>query len=126
MKTQVLGVKHGEHNYQYGISYKWINDGKHSRHLYDDEELPEGWSFGRFLSPQARKGISDAAKTQTFSEETRKKMSAKAKGRKFTEEHKKKISEALKGNRVNVHWYNNGQHNILAKECPIGFKEGRL
>ena len=126
MKIEDLDVSCGENNYQYGVKYKWINDGKKCRHLLDDEELPKGWKYGRLFSLEAKKNIADAAKILSTSKEHQAKMGASRRGKKFTEEHKKKISKALKGNRVNVHWYNNGQYNILAKECPIGFKEGRL
>ena len=31
-----------------------------------------------------------------------------------------------KGNKGLLHWYNNGEINTLAKECPEGFVKGRL
>lgn len=59
------------------------------------------------------------------------------KGKHLTEEHKKHISLGLNkfheynpnhtnpGN-SNMHWYNNGEVNICAFECPEGFVEGKL
>ena len=56
------------------------------------------------------------------SEEHKKKLSEAKKGKHLSEEHKKKMSEAQKG----YHWYNNGEINIRAKECPPGFVPGML
>lgn len=51
------------------------------------------------------------------------------KGKHLSEETKKKISDTLKG-KPNAtkgrHWYNNGEINIMAKECPPGFMPGML
>lgn len=61
---------------------------------------------------------------KTHSEETRRRLSEAAKN--MSEETKKKMSEAKKGN-TNVRgtrWFNNGEINIRAKECPPGFVPG--
>ena len=50
-------------------------------------------------------------------------------GKRPSKETKKKISEAMKGKNIwtkGVHWFNNGEINIRAKECPDGFVPGRL
>ena len=51
------------------------------------------------------------------------------KGKHLSAEIKKKISDTLKG-KPNAtkgrHWYNNGEINIMAKECPPGFMPGVL
>jgi hypothetical protein len=63
------------------------------------------------------------------SETTKKKQSEANKGKPKSEEHKMKISEAQKGEKsynYGKHWYNNGEINIRAKECPEGFVSGRL
>ena len=63
------------------------------------------------------------------SEETKKKMSEARKGKPKSEETKKKMSEAHKGKNIwtkCMHWYNDGEINIRAKECPEGFIPGRL
>ena len=56
------------------------------------------------------------------SEETKNKLSESNKGKRLSEETKMKISEYNKGNR----WFNNGEINIRAKECPEGFIPGRI
>ena len=56
------------------------------------------------------------------SEETKNKLSESNKGKRLSEETKMKISEYNKGNR----WFNNGEINIRAKECPPGFIPGRI
>ena len=55
------------------------------------------------------------------------------KGKHHTEETKKKIglanSENQKGSKnsqFGTHWYTNGEVNIKAKECPEGFRPGRI
>lgn len=75
------------------------------------------------------------------SEDTKRKISEKLKGYHPTEETRKKISEANKGKpnyklrgrpvwnsgiKTGLHWYNNGEISIQAKECPEGFKAGRI
>ena len=54
-------------------------------------------------------------------------------GHKVSEETKKKISKANKethrgsrNSQFGTHWYTNGEINIKAKECPDGFKSGRI
>ena len=87
------------------------------------------------------------------SEETLRKLSESHKGiqgywkgKKFSEEHKRNLSEAKKRKPSNrrgihlsdetrvkiskvqkgLHWYNNSEVNVRAKECPEGFVKGRL
>lgn len=43
-------------------------------------------------------------------------------GKHHNEEAKKKISSAMK----KLYWYNNGEINTRAKDCPPGFVPGRL
>lgn len=62
-------------------------------------------------------------------EEELKKMSEAQKGKHHTEEAKRKMSEARSGEKSanwGKHWWNNGERNVRAKECPIGFVAGRL
>ena len=62
-------------------------------------------------------------------------------GYKHTEEHKQKMSELKKGKKrpeisekmkgknhhsFGKHWFTNGEKNIMAFECPEGFKAGRI
>ena len=54
-------------------------------------------------------------------------------GKHHSEESKKKISEAnkksqkgSKNSQFGTHWYTNGEINVKAKECPKGFRLGRI
>ena len=84
---------------------------------------------GKHLTEKTKNKMSKAAKGRTFSEETRNKISDALKGKPtwnkgkhLSEETKKKLSEARKGMR----WFNNGETNIKAKECPPGFVPGMV
>lgn len=63
------------------------------------------------------------------SSETKNKISASMRGennhfygKKHSDESKKKISATMKS----LYWFNNGEINIRAKECPPGFIPGRF
>ena len=75
---------------------------------------------GKHFSEETRKKLSEAKKN--MSAETKKKMSESGKGKKMSEESKKKMSEAKKG----MHWFNNGEKCVRARECPPGFVPGRI
>lgn len=67
------------------------------------------------------------------SEETKRKISKAQKGRKKphegiprSEECRRKIAEANRRRKGTFYWFNNGEVNVRAKECPEGFKPGRL
>ena len=77
---------------------------------------------GKHFSEEHKKKLSEAMKGQKHSEETKKKMSESGKGKKMSEESKKKMSEAKKG----MHWFNNGEKCVRARECPPGFVPGRI
>ena len=80
------------------------------------------------ISEETKKKLSEAKKGKHHSEETKKKLSEANKGKKISEETRKKLSEANKGN-TNVkgkRWFNNGEINIRANECPPGFVPGML
>lgn len=94
-------------------------------------------TLGRHHSEESKKKMSLAKKGmyvdeknpfygKTHSEETRRRLSEVAKN--MSEEAKKKIGAAQIGN-TNVRgtkWFNNGEINIRAKECPLGFVPGML
>lgn len=75
---------------------------------------------GKHQSEETNKKRSEALKGHSVSEETRQKMSEAARNR--PEETRKKLSAVSK----RKHWYNNGEINIRATECPEGFVPGRI
>ena len=84
---------------------------------------------GKCHSEETKRKLSDLQKGRHHSEEQNIKHSEAMKGKNnpfygksHSEEIKRKISEAHK----DKHWYNNGEINILSKECPDGFTKGRL
>jgi len=58
--------------------------------------------FGKKLSDEHKRKISEGGKGRVQSEETRKKISDTQKGRVFTEEHRRKISDSSKGKKMSV------------------------
>lgn len=127
-ENKAFGDQRGKNNYMYGVKYKWINDGKVCKFLFDGDKLPDGWHYGRILSDEARFNISERAKENLMNPTIRAKISASRKGKKFTDEHKQHLSESLKASDKNKgkHHYNNGVISILARECPEGFVKGYL
>ena len=96
-------------------------------------------------SPEYCEKLSEALKGHTVSAETRKKISETQKGRKnpktsaglkeyYKNHHpwnfgkcKKVKVKRIRGEAVKEYkWFNNGIKNIRCKECPEGFKKGRL
>lgn len=61
--------------------------------------------YGKHLSEETKKKVSDSRKGQHPSEEARRRMSDSRKGR---------------------HWFNDGTRNVFVYECPEGFVEGML
>lgn len=87
--------------------------------------------LGRHLSEANKQALSKSQKlhswnkgrTGVYSNETKRKMSDAAKRRQpLSEEGRRKISNFRRG----LHWFNNGEVNKQAKECPDGFVPGRI
>lgn len=75
------------------------------------------------------KGIPQSEEHRKKNSESHKGKPSPNKGKHLSTEIKNKISETLKGKSnatKGAHWYNNGEINIMAKECPDGFTPGRL
>ena len=124
------------------------NSGRH--HSEETRKKMAEAHKGKHLSDETRKKLSEVHKGHSTSEETRKKISEANKvsmkgnqchkgchhseearkkmsvawdyDKHCTEEFRKKISEGFKS----LRWFNNGERNIRANECPEGFVPGRL
>lgn len=76
-----------------------------------------------FVKKRAQK-IADIKKSKGYSFKTK-----GTTGYKFSDESKKKMSELKKGelnSSFGTHWFTNGEINVKAKECPPGFRRGRI
>ena len=76
-----------------------------------------------------RKGKHPSAQTRKKLSEANKGRIPWNKGKKHSDEAKKKMSEVAKGKNIWTKgrlWYNNGEINIRAYECPEGFVPGIL
>lgn len=76
-----------------------------------------------FVKERAQK-IADIKKSKGYSFKTK-----GTTGYKFSDESKKKMSELKKGElngSFGTHWFTNGEINVKAKECPPGFRKGRI
>lgn len=95
--------------------------------------------YGKHHSERTKKKLSEAAKGRPgsnkgkkFSEEHKKKIGDSKKGNNYflgkhhSVESKKKMSDATKVQMKGMRFFNNGEINIRAKECPPGFIPGRI
>lgn len=85
-----------------------------------------------FLTPSEHSRLHTDGENHPFygkshTKETREKMSASQRGLKRSETTRSRISKAKMGKQTVLgrHWYNNGEVEILADECPTGFVKGR-
>ena len=77
---------------------------------------------GKHLSADVKQKISESEKGKCITSEHKCKISCALSGKHKSEQHRSKLSKAILGR----HWYNNGVINVQARECPLGFKKGRL
>lgn len=85
------------------------------------------WRKGKKLSEETKHKLRIANTGRVISDETRRKLSEIHKGKKLSDEAKRKVSEARKGQPSPTKgklWFTDGVHNIMAYECPDGFKPG--
>lgn len=87
------------------------------------------WALGRRWSDEQRKEISKRLIGHNVSQETRDKIrktktgaSNGCEGRILSKSTRQKIGAA----RIGLHWYNNGEKNVLSREFPSGFAPGRI
>jgi group I intron endonuclease len=86
--------------------------------------------YGTHLTEEAKNHLSEIKKGENnynygkhLSEDTKEKISQKLKG--ITPWNKGKKCPNNKTNK-GYHWYNDGIKNVLLKECPEGYKKGRI
>ena len=96
---QETKIRLSEKAKQRGSYGKWINNGHIERYLKSDNELPDGFTYGRLPS-------------------TVTKMADKHRGKKLNRPIKPKSSRGS-------HWYTNGIKDTMAFSCPEGFVPGR-
>lgn len=104
--------------------YEWIILAEFfdSNAAYDYEQLLifENW-HDPLLMNESCFHLKNRFKSKPLSNDHKKSISI-AQSKPKTSCHKKKLSEANIGN----HWYNNDIISVQAKQCPIGFKPGRI
>ena len=140
--SQLIFLREDEHIrlHHCGNSY-WL--GKHhtdktKRILSEQKSGSKNPSYGKHPSEETlrKRSLALKGKRHLHSEAAKLKMSKSHKGktpwnkgRKMTDEYKKKLSQNLLGDKnpfYGTKWFNNGVKNIRAKECPEGFKPGRI
>lgn len=77
---------------------------------------------GKRLSYYVKLKISKREKGKSITDEHKHKISSALSGKHKTEQHRSNLSKAILGR----HWYNNGVINVQTRECPLGFKKGRV
>lgn len=117
-KSSCQEIKNNFNNYNWIILAEFFN----SDSAYDYEQflIYSNWSDPLLMNKSCFY-LKNRFKSSPLSE-THKKAISKAQSIPKTDSHKKKLSDANIGNR----WFNNGKISIQSKECPVGFKPGRI
>ena len=82
--------------------------------------LKERWSDSEYKK-RLSKSISEGVK-RTYTNEHRKKISEAAKNRVYTDAEKERCRQNMLGKK----WWTDGINNIQSRECPEGFRPGRV
>ena len=128
----------GDKNPNYGNHFSFeirkkiseSNKGKHNIKLTNEQKLKiSKANKGRKLSDEHKRKLSESSRGRKLSVECKKKLSDMRKGDKngfygkvHTDEVRKHLSNVAK----EYHWYTNGVDNIRSKNCPEGFRPGRV
>lgn len=113
-------IHHKDHNK--------LNDRLDNLELMTKAEHAKHHSTGKKCSAETKEKIRNSNLNKPVSEETKQKLSESLKGHKNclgyhqSEEHKRKQSESKKGRQ----FWNNGSINVFTRECPDGFRAGRI
>ena len=105
------------------VNKKLIGKNNHFYGKHHSEETRMKLSEAKKGKPSGRRGVH-------LSEEHKRHISEGRKGKPAWNKGKKGVQQAWnKGQKLGsngTHWYNNGEVNVKAKECPEGFVKGRL
>ena len=129
--NELVFVRKPEHHRLHWIG-NTFNKGKHlsaetRQKIAEARKGENNPFFGKTLSNEHRKKLSESLKGRTFSSETRQKMSVNNgrfwKGKTMSAETRQKMSKSRKG----MLWWNNGISSTHSRECPgEGWTRGRL
>jgi len=128
--TCILGFNKPE-----GFVYGRLITAEHKEHLImaaAKRDYPNGKDshlYGVPVTEATKKKISATLMGHPVSAETRKKLREKSTGKKPLKETRLKLSKANKGQpcvNKGKHWFTDGETNVMAFECPDGFKAGKL
>ena len=78
--------------------------------------------FGRKGKPGTRLGAITSEQTKNKIRASKIGKPSPRKGVHLLESTKTKMSES----KIGRHWYNDGEKSVCVRECPVGFKKGRL